>query len=208
PASGGTSSSGTSGSTTGASGGSSSSGAQSSSGSPTSSGSSGSTTSGGHASSGSTSSSGVLLDASVDAAPPPPYDGGPQACGSQSCELKTSTCCLNQDPTLSTCVSHGTTCPLATAAFACLAAIDCSSAGDVCCGVATTLSASTKCQTVASGQACQPSTANTTMGSAQLCISSAECTMGQSCIDQTCLSGSHLKLCGLHDSPPFNCTAM
>ncbi len=142
-------------------------------------------------------------------APPPPYDGGPQPCGSQPCDLKTSTCCLAQVPANSTCVSHGSQCPLLTAGFSCLAAIDCSSAGEVCCGVASAAAASTACQSVASGQACQPATnAAADMGSAQLCVSSAECTMGQQCIEQTCLQGSHLRLCGLHDGAPFNCTAM
>jgi len=46
------------------------------------------------------------------------------------------------------------------------------------------------------------------MGSAQLCVTSEECASGQECIAQTCLDGSNLRLCGLHNEAPFNCTAM
>jgi hypothetical protein len=76
----------------------------------------------------------------------------------------------------------------------------------ICCGVATTTSASTKCQTVAPGQ-CQPTEISATMGSAQVCVTAAECASGVQCIPQTCLLGSHFSLCGLHDQAPFNCTA-
>jgi hypothetical protein len=44
------------------------------------------------------------------------------------------------------------------------------------------------------------------MGSAQLCSSSVECAAGVKCIPQQCLSGSNLRLCGLHNFAPFNCT--
>jgi hypothetical protein len=217
----GTSSSSSSGSSTGSSSGSGSGGTTSSSG--TAAGSSGShpssgssSSSGGHPSSGSSSGSGSSAsssgaDASDDAPPPPPpYDGGPQACGNtSSCSLKTSTCCLDEIPNLSTCIPHGQNCPSLTAAFSCLGAVDCDT-GSVCCGVATMINAtsgtaSTSCQAVAPGQ-CPPTTATQSMGGAQLCATAAECASGQDCILQKCVGGANLRLCGLHPDAPFNCT--
>jgi hypothetical protein len=111
------------------------------------------------------------------------------------------------------CIPHGQSCPpldLTTlegwAGFGCLGKIDCSSSsGMVCCGVATATSANTACQSVSPGQ-CAPTTSSNSMGSAQLCASSAECAPGVPCVPQTCLMGSNLRLCGLHSGKPFNCT--
>ncbi len=193
--------------------GSSGSGTSSSGGSGGSSGgksSSGASSGGAASSSGTASSSGSGSDATVDApAPPPLYDGGPQKCGIQSnavdCSLKTSTCCVSQT-LVGTCVSHSSSCPSLTASFACLGEIDCAP-GSVCCGVANTTQANTKCQVVSSGGSCSPATTSTT-GSAQICVTSAECTMGQECIYQKCVGGSNLHLCGLHAGAPFNCTPL
>jgi hypothetical protein len=121
------------------------------------------------------------------------------------CNLKTSTCCVDQFAN-GKCVTHGSSCPALYAGFGCLGAIDCTTSGQVCCGVATATAANTSCQTVASGQPC-PGTVSSTMAPAQLCVTSAECTMGQQCIAQRCLAGSNLRLCGLHTEMPYNCVA-
>ncbi len=206
-------SSGTSSSGTGTSSGASSSHGGSSS-SSSGNGSSGGTSSGGGNSSGTSSGSDAGLDAApmFDAAPPPPYDGGPQVCGVQSgaqlCDLKTHTCCVSQFG-VGQCVTHGSSCPNLYAAFSCIAKIDCTTSGQVCCGLANSvsLSASTSCQTAGAGQYC-PNAQNptATMGGAQLCASSAECTMGQSCIPQHCVGSTNFNLCGLHTDSPFSCT--
>jgi hypothetical protein len=176
------------------------------------------TSSGNGTSSGVTSSGAdANLDALADVAPPPDYDGGPQPCGTQvgaqTCSLKTSTCCVNQALN-GQCVPHGTACPAPQmvgtltfpyAGFSCLGKIDCAS-GQICCGVANTTQANTACQAVAPG-ACVPTTANSTMGSAQLCVTSAECAAGVQCIAQKCVGSTNFKLCGLHDQPPFSCKA-
>jgi hypothetical protein len=171
--------------------------------------------SGGHGSSASgssgaestSSSSGGSRDAdAIDAPPPPPYDGGPSACGTQTCSLRTQTCCIDQFLN-GMCLSKGSTDPAGYACFGCLGAVDCASPGEICCGVANTISANTACQMVAAGQ-CAPVQANVNMGAAQLCVTDAECTPGVQCIAQTCLAGSHLRLCGLQNAPPFNCTTM
>ena len=202
----------------GASGSESSSGSGGGSNSSASSGSSSGTGSGSGAGSGSTSGSSMASSSGSSSGGDGgtavnPYDGGPQACGlqagAQQCDLKTQTCCVDRFLN-GTCVPHGQSCPQATFGFSCLGAIDCASPGDVCCGVGSVaaMQANTACQTVAPGQACQPSMQTSTTGSAQLCVTAAECTMGQQCIYQGCTPiHADLWLCGLQSGSPGSCTA-
>jgi hypothetical protein len=181
-------------------------GTTSSSGSGGSSGSSGSS---GGSSGSSGSSSGTHPDAGTK-----PHDAGLPAdadaptispCGpTPMCDLQTQTCCVGVDaqnqPT-GKCVSHGTTCPLLTAAFNCGGASDCPK-GQVCCGVATSGSADTQCATT-----CPTESSSSMQGQAQVCKGSAECQNKLQCIPQTCLGSANLDLCGLTSQKPFSCVA-
>jgi hypothetical protein len=89
--------------------------------------------------------------------------------------------------------------------WGCSTISDCTGSGEVCCGVATTTTAQTACQTVAAGGSCEPSPATAMQASAQVCTSNAECINGQACIAQVCVQNSHLMLCGLQSAAPFNC---
>jgi hypothetical protein len=119
------------------------------------------------------------------------------------CNLLNQTCCVGVDakgnPT-GTCVKHGASCPVLTAAFNCAGKSDCPT-GQICCGTATTTSAQTSCAT-----SC-PTQGNSSQGQAQLCKGNAECQNGMTCIPQTCLEGANLDLCGLTSQAPFNCKA-
>jgi len=108
------------------------------------------------------------------------------------------------------CIPHGQSCPSLNAAFSCLTKTDCTTTGQVCCGVAnaTTMIAQTACQALGSDGLCGTTTSN--VGYAQICEKQSECGGGLKCISQTCAIGStqaHLSMCGLQSSPPFNCTA-
>jgi hypothetical protein len=163
---------------------------------------------------GSSSSSGSASD---DAGAPAAYDSSVPAvlpddasapsigpCGSNpACNLQIETCCVGLDAkggTTGTCVMHGMSCPILTAAFNCAGVSDCPK-GQVCCGTATSASAQTQCAT-----SC-PTQGNSAQGQVQLCKGNAECENGMPCIPQTCLEGSNLDLCGLTSQPPFKCTA-
>jgi hypothetical protein len=101
---------------------------------------------------------------------------------------------------------NNATCSGLAAAFHCQAKSDCSN-GQVCCGQATSFSASTSCQTVAAGGTCPvPSGSPGQVGAAQLCQTDIECKNGQTCIPQNCAGGAHLSLCGLQSAAPYSCT--
>jgi hypothetical protein len=128
------------------------------------------------------------------------------ACGSGTCNLKTSTCCLGEDAQgnpSGSCVAHGTTCPALTAAFSCGGAVDCPS-GQVCCGEANQLEATA--QTVCASS-CPTMSSSSTQGQAQVCRGNAECGNKMNCIAQTCLGSANLSLCGLTSQKPFSCVA-
>jgi hypothetical protein len=95
-------------------------------------------------------------------------------------------------------VNHGQQCPLLYAAFSCEGESDCP-AGEVCCGQATTTSASTQC-----AKTC-PTQGNSMQGTVQLCKGSAECQNKMNCIPQQCLGTANLDLCGLTSQAPFMC---
>ena len=155
--------------------------------------------------SGTGSGSGVEMDAGK-VTPPDASADTPTviACGSGTCNLKTSTCCLGEDakgnPT-GTCMAHGGKCPFLTAAFNCGGAADCPS-GQVCCGEAdqTQGSAETVCAST-----CPTMSSSSTQGQAQVCRGNAECQNKLSCIPQTCLGTANLDLCGLTSAAPFSC---
>ncbi|MGO9833804.1 MAG: hypothetical protein ACLP1X_06285 [Polyangiaceae bacterium] len=199
------SSGGSSSSTTGSS----SSGSGTSSGTSTSSSGSGSSAS----SSGSGTSSGI-----ADSSPPQFTDGGTPLCNETPCDLQSNTCCVTQFITGSSCIEHSGSanqgCPANTAAFSCLQASDCTTAGQVCCGEAdsTAQTAGTSCKTVAAGGSpCGAS--SSTAAYAQICTTTKECKNGMQCVAQVCavvISGvtanAHLTMCGLQTQAPFNCT--
>jgi len=130
----------------------------------------------------------------------------PPICGTTPCDLHTNICCL----TLSLagrCLSKddGGTCNSATeVTIQCSDECECPT-GDVCCGVRNGLTATTECQAVPTGGHCQPYPQTATTASAQFCARSAECTLGDECIYQTCTLGANLYFCGLQTQSPFNC---
>jgi hypothetical protein len=129
-------------------------------------------------------------------------------CGSTACDLKSNECCLSA-AYIATCNPQSAACT-GQAVFKCVEAAECPQ-GQVCCGLAdqTTASAGASCQTTCT------TGASSTMGSAQLCQTDAECKNGMKCIWQDCKVGMpepstanvELTMCGVQSASPFNCTA-
>jgi hypothetical protein len=171
-------------------------------------GSSSSMTSSSGPSSGGTSS-GVPSDAAADVGGPMFTDSGIPICGKAPCDLKTNTCCVSQF-LMGMCIPHSQSCPNLWAAFMCAQESDCAN-GQVCCGLAdaNAMTATTSCQTVANSSSC-PGTNTSTMAEAQVCQSDMECRNHQACLQQSCVISStvtaHLKMCGLQNRAPFNCS--
>jgi hypothetical protein len=108
------------------------------------------------------------------------------------------------------------------AQFECLEASECPS-GQVCCGVANntqgTASAGSQCEDISASGHCDPvadAGAASTMGSAQLCQTDAECVNHMTCSWQVCTIPTtvagvavtlkpNLTMCGLQSAAPFNC---
>jgi hypothetical protein len=147
------------------------------------------------------------VDASPKTLADTPRDGGgsadlnaPQAaahprCGTEPCDLTTSTCCVPADgsATAAVCEPGATsTCPKGSGAFHCQSESDCAGGG-LCCGVYD-LSAGTA-QTQCQKGSCQI---------AQLCAADSECLNRQPCVEQTCQGSAVLRLCGVQGS--LGCT--
>jgi hypothetical protein len=123
------------------------------------------------------------------------------------CDLRANDCCFNPTGFSGGTVVGTWSCPpkstgcsgVLAVTFGCTQACDCPT-GQVCCGTENGSTATTTCQTVASGGSC-PGGA---MG-AQLCTVSSECVNGEACIPQSCADGANLSLCGLQSQSPFDC---
>jgi|HubBroStandDraft_1064217.scaffolds.fasta_scaffold30428_1 hypothetical protein len=151
-------------------------------------------------------------------------EAGVPLCGSVACNLTSNTCCVALNQTGS-CIPQGQSCTSQEAQFKCLEASDCPS-GQVCCGVANNsagaASAGSECQDIAAAGHCSPvpdAGAQSTLGSAQLCQTNAECVNHMDCTWQVCSIDTtidgvpnvmlmpNLTMCGLQSAAPFNCTA-
>jgi hypothetical protein len=122
------------------------------------------------------------------------------------------------------CIPHAQSCTSQEAQFKCLQASDCAS-GQVCCGVANNsagaASAGSQCEDIGSGGHCSPvadAGAQSTMGSAQLCQTDAECVNHMQCVWQVCTIPTtvdgvsvtlmpNLTMCGIQSAAPFDCSA-
>jgi len=175
---------------------------------------------------------GMLPQDASDETPPPASDGAPAdsalatvdggdgalppstcvdyvapPCGlGKTCDRRYNTCCVNAN-FQTRCVAKPDPCEPSEYGVACGQSCECPG-GQVCCGyyyeVMQVVGAS--CQTVAPGGLCEPNPQTNTQASAQLCGTEAECTQGD-CINQTCVDGVTLSVCGLQSQAPFNCVA-
>ncbi len=128
------------------------------------------------------------------------------SCGALSCDLRTSTCCVNLS-FQTRCLKKPMQCdPKMEASLHCLQSCECP-VGQVCCGVANTILGviTSECQSIPDGGLCNPHPQTNTQSSEQLCGTDAECTAGQGCIKQTCEYGVTLQICGLQSQDPFDC---
>jgi hypothetical protein len=128
-------------------------------------------------------------------------------CGfGSTCDLRYNTCCVNAQ--LQTrCIAKPEPCEPSEDSVACTQACECPG-GQVCCGFYYDLMqvVGSACQKVDQGNLCQPNPQTNTQASAQLCGTQEECTQSQ-CINQTCVDGVTLSVCGLQSQDPFDCVA-
>ena len=124
----------------------------------------------------------------------------------KTCDRRYNTCCVNAD-FQTRCVAKPEACEPSEYGVACGQACECPG-GQVCCGYYYELMqvVGASCQTVPPGGLCQPNPQTNTQASAQLCGTEGECTQGD-CINQTCVDGVTLSVCGLQSQAPFNCVA-
>jgi hypothetical protein len=134
-------------------------------------------------------------------------DYAPPTCGfGATCDLRYNTCCVDAQ-LQARCVAKPEPCEPSEDSVACVQACECPGS-QVCCGFYYDLMqvVGSACQTVQPGQFCQPNPQTNTQASAQLCATQEECTQSQ-CINQTCVDGVTLSVCGLQSQDPFDCVA-
>lgn len=162
----------------------------------------------------SSSGSGGMMDSGSDAAPNACDSYTPPLCGTVPCDLRSNTCCVLftlQNPPPARCVpGAAAVCDKSKEVTVhCLHACDCQ--GENCCGLYDKIHGVVQsvCQPDSElvGGNCFPSPPTAVVTSAQLCKVDSECQNGQPCIDQTCIYGAHLSICGLQSQDPFKCMA-
>jgi hypothetical protein len=129
-------------------------------------------------------------------------------CGTTPCDLRANTCCISLTLTTRCIAGANANCNSNEASIHCLQACECGG-GKSCCGVENTLVGfvTSQCQNVPAGGYCSPHPQTTTQASAQLCTLDAECRDGSKCINQTCIYGANLNICGVQSQDPFDCAA-